>query len=116
MPGAHAPFHRLHVLESLRPEHAGAANAIGAAIAQIGGETERLVSYDKLKRSDAIKAVTADATRLAVTAGADSATIRVADMEETAISYMAGNTTRLRVKVVGDIGGLSDADTQGRAT
>ena len=102
--------------EMLRPEHAGVANAIGAAIAQIGGETERLVSYDKLKRSDAIKAVTADATRLAVTAGADSATIRVADMEETAISYMAGNTTRLRVKVVGDIGGLSDADTQGRAT
>jgi N-methylhydantoinase A/oxoprolinase/acetone carboxylase beta subunit len=102
--------------EMLRPEHAGVANAIGAAIAQIGGETERLVSYDKLKRSDAIKAVTADAIRLAVTAGADGATIRVADVEETAISYMAGNTTRLRVKVVGDIGGLSGADTQGRAT
>jgi N-methylhydantoinase A/oxoprolinase/acetone carboxylase beta subunit len=96
--------------EMLRPEHAGVANAIGAAIAQIGGETERLVSYDKTDRDEAIKAITADATRLAVAAGADSATIRIADIEETAMSYMAGNTTRLRVKVVGDIEGLSNAD------
>ncbi len=95
--------------EMLRPEHAGVANAIGAAIAQIGGETERLVSYDKMRREDAVKDVTAEATRLAVSAGADSSTIRVADLEETAISYMAGNTTRLRVKVVGDISGLAGA-------
>jgi N-methylhydantoinase A/oxoprolinase/acetone carboxylase beta subunit len=102
--------------EMLRPEHAGVANAIGAAIAQIGGETERLVSYDKTTRDEAIKAVTADATRLAVTAGADSSTIRVADVEETAISYMAGNTTRLRVKVVGEIAGLSHAEAKERTT
>ena len=98
--------------EMLRPEHAGVANAIGAAIAQIGGETERLVSYDKTARSDAISTVTAEATRLAVAAGADSATIRVADVEETAVSYMAGNTTRLRVKVVGEIAGLAQAETE----
>ncbi|MDJ0751656.1 MAG: hydantoinase/oxoprolinase family protein [Woeseiaceae bacterium] len=97
--------------EMLRPEHAGVANAIGAAIAQIGGETERLVSYDTMTRGDAVKDVTAEATRLAVSAGADGSTIRVADVEETAISYMAGNTTRLRVKVVGDISGLSGAET-----
>ena len=89
--------------EMLRPEHAGVANAIGAAIAQIGGETERLVSYDKVPRKDAIQAVTEEAGRLAVAAGADGATLRVADMEETAIAYMADSTTRLRVKVVGEI-------------
>jgi N-methylhydantoinase A/oxoprolinase/acetone carboxylase beta subunit len=102
--------------EMLSPEHAGVANAIGAAIAQIGGETERLVSYEKTRRNDAIKAVTADATKLAVNAGADSTTIRVADVEETAISYMAGSTTRLRVKVVGDIAGLSSGAAAGEAT
>jgi N-methylhydantoinase A/oxoprolinase/acetone carboxylase beta subunit len=102
--------------EMLSPEHAGVANAIGAAIAQIGGETERLVSYEKTGRDDAIREVTADATKLAVTAGADSATIRVADVEETAISYMAGSTTRLRVKVVGDIAGLSSGPAAGAAT
>ncbi len=101
--------------EMLRPEHAGVANAIGAAIAQIGGETERLVSYDKMTRDDAVKDVTAEAIKLAVAAGADSSTVRVADLEETSISYMAGNTTRLRIKVVGDISGLSGAETDGQA-
>lgn len=92
--------------EMLRPEHAGVANAIGAAIAQIGGETERFVSYDAMPRTNAIAAATAEATAVAVTAGADRSTIRVADIEEIAMSYMAGNTTRLRVKVVGEIAGL----------
>ena len=92
--------------EMLRPEHAGVANAIGAAIAQIGGETERMVSYDQTPRADAITTVTAEATEIAVAAGADRSTIRVADIEEVAMSYMDGNTTRLRVKVVGEIAGL----------
>ncbi|RZO69699.1 MAG: hydantoinase/oxoprolinase family protein, partial [OM182 bacterium] len=90
----------------LRPEHAGVANAIGAAIAQIGGESERLVSYEKIPRQEAVQEVTQEAMALALAAGADSASLRVADVEETSISYMAGNTARLRVKVVGDIAAL----------
>ena len=101
--------------EMLRPEHAGVANAIGAAIAQIGGETERLVSYDKTARREAIETVTAEATEIATKAGADRSTIRVADVEETAMSYMAGNTTRLRVKVVGEIAGLARDDSSRRS-
>ncbi len=101
--------------EMMRPEHAGVANAIGAAIAQIGGETENLVSYDKIPRQQAIKAVTAEATEIALAAGADSSTIRVADIEETTMSYMAGNTTRVRVKVVGEIAGLSTGTARGEA-
>jgi len=102
--------------EMLRPEHAGVANAIGAAIAQIGGETERLVSYEKVPRKDAIRDVTSEARRLAVSAGADGSTLRVADVEETAVSYMAGNTTRLRVKVVGEIAALADKIDTGGTT
>ncbi len=97
--------------EMMRPEHAGVANAIGAAIAQIGGETESLVSYEKIPRQEAIKTVTAEATEIALAAGADGSTIRVADIEETTMSYMAGNTTRVRVKVVGEIAGLSTSTT-----
>ncbi len=95
--------------DMLRPKYADVANAIGAAIAQIGGESERLVCYDKLPRAEALQRVTADAVQVAKDAGADESTIRVADVEETAISYMAENTTRLRVKVVGDISHLSRA-------
>jgi N-methylhydantoinase A/oxoprolinase/acetone carboxylase beta subunit len=85
------------------PEHSGVANAIGAAIAQIGGETERLVSYRELPREEAIRQVSDQARAIAIGAGADATTIRIADIEETTISYMAEGSTRLRIKAVGDI-------------
>ena len=89
-----------------RPENAGVANAIGAAIAQIGGEAERLLSYSQLPRETAIQKVTNEAIERAVQAGADAGTIRVADIEETAIPYMDEGNTRVRVKVIGDIAAL----------
>ena len=91
----------------LRPEYSGVANAIGAAIAQVGGEAEKMVSYAKVARDHAIQATTAEARQLAIEAGADAGSLRMADIEETAISYMGGDTTRVRVKVVGDIAGLA---------
>ncbi|MEM9530750.1 MAG: hydantoinase/oxoprolinase family protein [Pseudomonadota bacterium] len=91
--------------EVLRPENAGVANAIGAAIAQVGGEAEKLVSYRQLPRDEALAAVTRDATARAVAAGADPATIRRADVEETAIPYMDEGATRVRIKVIGDVAG-----------
>lgn len=86
-----------------RPEHAGVANAIGAAIAQIGGEAERMVSYRQQAREDAIKEVTRAATQRAIKAGANPASIRASEIEETAIPYMDDGATRLRVKVIGDL-------------
>lgn len=93
--------------EMLCPEHSGVANAIGAAIAQIGGEAERLVNYRELPRDAALEQVSAEARQLATAAGADSTSIRIADIEETSISYMTDGTTKLRVKAVGDIAGLA---------
>ncbi|MDG1905408.1 MAG: hydantoinase/oxoprolinase family protein [Arenicella sp.] len=86
-----------------RPENAGVANAIGAAIAQIGGESERLMSYRDVPRDEAIAKVTQVATERAVNAGADLATIRTVDIEETTVPYMDESTTRVRVKVIGEI-------------
>jgi len=85
------------------PEHSGVANAIGAAIAQIGGEVERLVSYRETPRKEAIRKISEEATQRAIKAGADAETIRIADIEETTISYMPDGSTRVRVKAVGDI-------------
>ena len=98
----------------IQPKHAEVANAIGAAIAQIGGESERLVAYDQMPREQALHAVTEEAMAVAEQAGASRDRMRVADIEETAISYMSGNSVRLRVKVVGDIAAL--ADEPGRTT
>jgi hypothetical protein len=94
------------------PEHSGVANAIGAAIAQIGGEVERLVSYREIPREEAIKKMSEEARLTAINAGADANTIRIADIEETTISYMAEGSTRLRIKAVGDI----SRETQGVTT
>ena len=88
--------------EILLPEYSGVANAIGAAIAQVGGEAESMISYAKIPRREAIARLSRKARQAARSAGADPATVRVADIEETAISYMPGNVVRLRVKVVGD--------------
>ncbi len=99
--------------EMVCPEHSSVANAIGAAIAQIGGEAERLVSYRDVPREEAIKQVTHEAVRLAKAAGADPATIKVADIEETPISYMDEGTTKLRIKAVGDILALSHRNPAG---
>jgi len=87
-----------------RPENAGVANAIGAAIAQIGGEAEKLISLRELSREDAIKKVSQTASERAVMAGADEASIRVVDIEETDVPYMDDSTTRIRVKVIGELG------------
>lgn len=86
-----------------RPEHAGVANAIGAAIAQIGGEAEQMVSYRTLTRDEAIKQVTADAMQRAIEAGAAPDTLRTVDIEETAVPYMDESSTCIRVKVIGEL-------------
>jgi hypothetical protein len=86
-----------------RPEHSGVANAIGAANAQVGSETERIVSYRRTARDQVISEMSDELTAKLLGAGAAAATIRLADVEETSISYMADDATRIRVKMVGDL-------------
>lgn len=93
--------------EVIRPERAGVANAIGAAIAQVGGEAERIVSYARTDRELAIAEVTRQARARAVRAGAAAGTLRVLDVEEVAMSYMDDSAARLRVKVVGELEGAA---------
>jgi hypothetical protein len=38
-----------------------------------------------------------------IASGADADTVRIADIEETAVSYMADESTRIRVKMIGDL-------------
>ncbi len=82
-----------------RPDHADVANAIGAARAEVGAELEHVCAVRD--RQASLEALTAAARDKAVQAGADPDDLRVADVEETQISYMAEDTVRIRVKVVG---------------
>ncbi|WP_262694105.1 hydantoinase/oxoprolinase family protein [Kordiimonas aquimaris] len=95
--------------EVIVPENAGVANAIGASIAQVGGEIDRVYSYDDIGRDAAIEQATNDAKEAAVKAGAIVDTIQVVDVEEVPVAYIPGGSVKLRVKVAGelDLNGLT---------
>lgn len=89
--------------EMVKPPHFEAANAVGAAIAQISGEVDRVYSLEGLTREQALDDAKAEATAKAIEAGADSRTVSIVDVEDVPLAYLPGNATRIRVKAVGDL-------------
>ena len=89
--------------EVIRPEHAAVANAIGAAIAQVGGEVDRVFSLDGISRDAALSEAKREAGEKAVAAGAAAETVEVVDVEEVPLAYLPSSATRIRVKAVGDL-------------
>ena len=89
--------------QSLKPPHFGSANAIGAAIAQVSGEVDSVVSLEGTTREAALAGIVAEARHRAVEAGAAEATVTLAEVEETPLSYLPGNAIRIAAKVVGDL-------------
>ena len=90
-------------LEVLKPNHFAVANAVGAAIAQVSGEVDRVYSLAEIGRTEAIADARAKATAAAIAAGARAETIEVVDVEDVPLAYLPGNATRVRVKVVGEL-------------
>jgi hypothetical protein len=86
------------------------ANAIGAAMAQAGGEVDRIVDAGPGGRQRAVDQVISEAVGRAVDAGADPHSVEVVEIDEVPISYLPGNSLRVRVKAVGDLrmGGRDD--------
>jgi hypothetical protein len=89
--------------QSLRPNHFGSANAIGAAIAQVSGEVDSVVALEGRSREAALEGIIAEARHRAVEAGAAESSIQLAEVEETPLSYLPGNAIRISVKVVGEL-------------
>ena len=94
----------------VRPEHHAVANAIGAAIAQVGGEVDRVFSIGPAQREAALDEARQEALDRAVAAGAAPHSMSIVDVEEVPLAYLPGNATRIHVKAVGDLRlGGSDA-------
>jgi N-methylhydantoinase A/oxoprolinase/acetone carboxylase beta subunit len=106
-----APAEIAHASAIHTPQHSGVANAIGAAIALIGGEAERFVNYAETPREAALAEATEAARQVAMAAGASESSIRVTEIEETPIPYMDDGAARIRIKVVGDVAKLTEAHT-----
>jgi N-methylhydantoinase A/oxoprolinase/acetone carboxylase beta subunit len=89
--------------EMVKPDHYEAANAVGAAIAQISGEIDRVYALHSMTRDEAIASAKDEATERAIAAGADRESIQIVDVEDVPLAYLPGNATRIRVKAVGDL-------------
>lgn len=87
--------------EVIIPNHAAVANAIGAAIAQVGGEVDRVYSYDVTGRDAALEDARKSAVQAALEAGAEEETIRILDVEEIPLAYVPRGAVRVRVKAAG---------------
>jgi N-methylhydantoinase A/oxoprolinase/acetone carboxylase beta subunit len=89
------------ISDVVRVPHGDCANAVGAAIAQVSGETDQV--YRELSRAEAIAAAEARARERAVAAGADPASLQTVDVEDMPLAYLPGSALRVRVRVVGEM-------------
>lgn len=87
--------------EVLRVKHAGVANALGAAMAQVSGEVDQV--FSGLSREAALAQAEDIARQRAIDAGALHGTTKVLDSEDIPIAYLPGDARRVSVRVVGDI-------------
>ena len=95
---------RIGGLEVIKPHHFAVANAVGAAIAQVSGEIDRVYSLAAISRADAIKDAEEKATASAVAAGRTRGFASRSSTSRTCRSPICpGNATRVHVKVVGDL-------------
>ena len=85
----------------VRPDHYAVANAVGAALAQIGGEVDRVMDYGP-GRDIVLALAIQEAREQAVSAGADPDTVATVEIDEIPISYLPGNSVRVRVRTIGD--------------
>ncbi|QDC08704.1 hydantoinase/oxoprolinase family protein [Oceanicola sp. D3] len=96
------------ISEVIHVEHSGVANAVGAAMAQISGETDRI--YRDMDRDEAIAHARSAAIAAAVEAGAEESSIKVIDVEDLPLSYLPGRAIRTRVRVVGEAAALKEEE------
>jgi len=93
---------RVRNLPTIKPDHYPVANAVGAAIAQISGEVDRVYALAEIPREKALEEARSEAKQRAVEAGADPSTVEIVEVEDVPLAYLPGNATRIRVKAVGD--------------
>lgn len=87
--------------EVLRVENAGVANALGAAMAQVSGEVDRV--FSGLSRDEALAKAETEAQDAAVASGASRQSLKTLEVEDIPIAYLPGGARRVRVRVIGDI-------------
>jgi N-methylhydantoinase A/oxoprolinase/acetone carboxylase beta subunit len=89
--------------EVVRPPHFEVANALGVAIAQVSGMTDRVYSLEDRTRQQALGEATEGARQRAIAAGALPESVEILDVEEIPLAYLPGNAVRIKVKAAGSL-------------
>jgi N-methylhydantoinase A/oxoprolinase/acetone carboxylase beta subunit len=100
------------VSEVIRPDHFDAANAVGAAIASVSGQVDRIFHMGAGGRQAALDEARDEAIQSAVAAGADPGTTAIVEIEEIPLAYLTSPAVRIRVKAAGALGGLHEQQLQ----
>lgn len=86
----------------IKPNHFGVANAIGAAISQVSGSSDKVFSLTATTRDEAVQISKDLAIKDAILAGADPETVSILSVEEVPLAYL-GNALKIRSKAVGNL-------------
>ena len=92
------------ISEILRPENYDVANAIGAAIASVSGQVDKVFKLGGRTREEVIEEAKSAARDQAISAGADPAEIEIVEVDEVPIAYLTEPVIRIRVKAAGPLG------------
>src|SRR5262249_57373256 len=92
------------ISEVIRPEHWDTANAVGAAIAWVSGQVDRIFHVGEGGRRAILDEARDEARERAVAAGADPDTVQIIELEEIPLAYLTSPSVRIRAKAVGTLG------------
>ena len=104
------------VSEVIRPEHFDTANAVGAAIASVSGQVDRIFHLGVGGRQPALDEACEEARERAIAAGAEPASVQIIELEEIPLAYLTSPSVRIRAKAAGALGGLPQQHPQAPLT
>ncbi len=90
-------------LEVHRPKHAEVANAVGAAIALVGGRVDKLYDFAAVGREAALAQAKAEACDAAVAAGAEPDAVSIVELVELPMTHMKTGAVQVKVRAVGPL-------------
>jgi len=96
------------ISEVIRPEHFDTANAVGAAIASVSGQVDRIFHVGEAGRRAVLDEACDEARERAVAAGANPDTVQIVELEEIPLAYLTSPSLRIRAKAAGTLDGRSE--------
>lgn len=103
------------VSDIVRPDHSSVANAVGAAIGQIGADVDRIFSGEALAREAIVEQAREEAFERAVAHGAKRETLQLVELDVLPLQYLPGGAQRVVCRAVGDLNLSSEAQDEAQS-